>query len=169
MAADKTAEQVLAEQGFEPLTAKTTMRSTPSFRARMEQAAAECAMSVSDWLRAVATSALELHEEREQRIAAGYDPDTAEPIDDLVAVAEDPEPEPTPEDLDDYAARVDAAAAALRAETPPPPPPPVAHIDPRECVHPLGRRSGPRCNACGSLIGQVRTVSTTGRYVGRRM
>ena len=163
--AGKTQAEVLAEIGHEPLTCKTTMRSTQSFKDRMVRAADECGMTESEWLRSVAASAVELHEARESAIAAGLDFDDLEP---------DPldEPVPTLEDAD-YEARVNAAAAEERARLaarvePEAPHPVPERLDPRECPHHPRARAGPRCTDCGTLVGRVmtRSLGATGRFLG---
>lgn len=125
--------------------ANITTRVTAELRLRVEQAAADCSMTVSEWVREVVESALELHE-------AG------------------PPPELEGETEDEYRARVERDAAnvraALEAERTPSSTP-KKFDNPRDCPHlPQWRSAGGRCSGCGGLIRLPGAAGRIGSSIG---
>lgn len=142
---------------------RVTARLPEGARDRIDSAADSLNMPAAEWVREVLMLGLEAHDERQQSIADG--------------VIEEYEPEPEPEEPqvsdEDYAERVDEGAAEIRKESASefPAPPTPERINPRDCVHPPGRRNGPTCGVCGLDLGRRvgrGAISSTGRYVGRR-
>jgi hypothetical protein len=139
---------------------RTTLnaRTTQHVYDQVKQAAADTNMTMSDWIRFVVASALELHKEqmeeleREEREGPGQVPQASDP---------------------DYEQKVEEAAAEERkrlrtgkserrraAKGPKP-----EKLSTRECPHLPKDRRGPKCARCGMQIGRMLT-STRGERFG---
>jgi len=154
-------------------------RVEPEFRAQVDQAATDCELTPSDWLREVVAASLDLHFGRAVEVDSETQPGevhtvTINEAGDAVhcscpgfthrGTCKHVEVEEVELGAAEYDELVQAGVDAQRGPQPSAtvivPNEPAAKVSERDCIHPLTRRLGNRCGVCGGTV-------TGGRRRGR--